>query len=90
MEGKKKVSFAEHVSLLQSDDVPLLQSPMKLDLAYYITKFSTDNILPSWTRFNQLLSKVEVPSKSIIGYLCVIYGIPAEMDSAYNIILQRC
>uniref|UniRef100_UPI00358E324A uncharacterized protein n=1 Tax=Myxine glutinosa TaxID=7769 RepID=UPI00358E324A len=54
--GKKDgpVPFAEHVSLLQSANAPLLQNPMKVDLAYYITKFRTDKILPSWTGFNQL------------------------------------
>ena len=80
--------LAQHVSLLQSDYILSPQNPIKLDLVYYITKFSSENILPSWTGFNMFLSKEEVPSKSIIGYLYVIDSSPTEMDRVLTI-LQR-
>ena len=70
-------------ALDQSADLPLLQNPMQLDLAYF-----TDGTLPSWTGFNQLLSKVEVPSKSVIGYLPIIDISPTEMDTILNILKQ--
>ena len=47
----------------------LLKNPEKLDLAYHVTKFNVDRFLPSWTGYNQLLARVKVLPRSVIGYL---------------------
>ena len=47
----------------------LLKNPEKLDLAYHVTKFNVDRFLPSWTGYSQLLARVKVLPRSVIGYL---------------------
>lgn len=57
------------------------------DLAYYVTKFNTDGVLPSWTGFEQLLSQVEVLSKSVVGYFIpVIGGSSTDMNTVLTIL----
>ena len=70
------VPFAKHVSLFQSDHILSLRNPIKLDSTNYITKFSGENILLSWTGFNYLLSKVEV----------IIDGSPTEIDTVLTLL----
>lgn len=86
--GKKDgpMPFAKDVSLSQSVYAPILQTPSKVDMAYYITKFRSDKLLPSWTGFNQLLSRIQVPPKSVVGYLPVIDASPTEMDTVLTIL----
>uniref|UniRef100_UPI00358DF722 uncharacterized protein n=1 Tax=Myxine glutinosa TaxID=7769 RepID=UPI00358DF722 len=88
--GKKEgpAPFATSVPLDRATYFPLLQHPKTIDLAYHITKYNIDGTLPSWTGFNQLLSCVEVPPKSVIGYLPVIDATPTEMNTVLTI-LQR-
>ena len=89
--GKKEgpKPFGADISLQSSTYTPLLKSPSKLDLAYNITRFNIQsNTIPSWTGFNQLLSAVDVPPKSVIGYLPIIDASPTEMDTVLTI-LQR-
>lgn len=88
--GKKQgpKPFASEIPLEQSAYLPLMKHPEKLDLAYHVTKFKVEGVLPSWTGFNQLLSQTEVPQKSVVGYLPVIDGSPTEMNTVLTI-LQR-
>ena len=89
--GKKEgpKAFGTAIPLQASTNAPLLKRPLMLDLAYNITKFNiTDCQLPAWTGFNQLLSTVDVPAKSVIGYLPIIDASPTEMDTVLTI-LQR-
>lgn len=78
--------FAAGISLEQSTYAMLLKNPEKLDLAYHVTKFNVDRFLPSWTGYNQLLAQVEVPPRSVIGYLPVIDGSPTDMSTVLTIL----
>ena len=88
--GKKEgpTPFGSGIAVEQSTYMPLLKYPKKLDQAYHVTKFNLEGTLPSWTGFNHLLSEVEVPPQSVIGYLPVIDGSPTEMNTVLTI-LQR-
>ena len=73
----------------QSTYAPLLVNPKEKDFAYHLTRLNVDGpLIPSWTGFNQLLSSVEVPPKSVIGYLPVIDASHTEMSTVLTI-LQR-
>ena len=78
--------FAAGISLQHSTYAPLLKNPEKMDLAYHVTKFNIDRFLPSWTGYNQLLAQVEVPPRSVIGYLPVIDGSPTDMNAVLTIL----
>ena len=52
--------------------------PKKCDLAYAVLKHFYGSDLPDWTGFNTLLSNVEIPAVSKIGYLPVINASPTE------------
>ena len=84
--------FAQDTPLDQAHYSPILKQPMLKDFAFNITRFDIDHkeiLIPSWTGYNQLISSVEVPPKSVIGYLPVIDASPTEMSTVLTI-LQRC
>ncbi|KAJ8049553.1 hypothetical protein HOLleu_02339 [Holothuria leucospilota] len=87
-QGGKKVGPSPCAAQLSLEmiDLPVLQRSMRQDLAYFVTKFNTDKVLPSWTGFNQLLSQVEVFPKSVVGYLPVIDGSPTDMNTVLTIL----
>ena len=87
-EGKNEdpAPFAAGISLEQSTYAMLLKNTEKLDLAYHVTKFNVDRFLPSWTGYNHLLAQVEVPPRSVTGYLPVIDGNPTDMSTVVTIL----
>ena len=58
--GEKKSSpeaFSADIELELGPHLKTMQHHKDKDTAYYLTKSAPDNLLPSWTGFNQLLKK---------------------------------
>lgn len=88
--GEKKSSpeaFSADIELELGPHLKTMQHHKDKDTAYYLTKSPPDNLLPSWTGFNQLLQK-EIPQKATIGYLPVVDASPTELNTV-NTILHR-
>ena len=88
--GAKKSSpdvFPTSVALQLDSHLALLQPQKDKDTAYYLTKHTSEPLLPSWTGFNQLLT-TDVPPRATIGYLPVVDASPTELNTV-NTILHR-
>ena len=65
------------------------KASLKMDLGYCLIKLQeSEAALPGWTGFNALVSSLNVPEKSGIGYLPIIDASPTDIATV-NTILQR-
>ena len=86
--GEKKSSpeaFSADIELELGPHLKTMQHHKDKDTAYYLTKSAPDNLLPSWTGFNQLLKK-EIPQKATMGYLPVVDASPTELNTVNTIL----
>ena len=61
----------------------------KMDLAWVMSRMQVkdDQCIPSWTGFNQVVSKIE-PDVSIVGLLPIIPAVAHEMDTLMTVLLK--
>ena len=94
MDVKVTPCFKDLVKDLDSsraENAKHLQRCHLLDLAYVLIRLpiiETNDLLPSWTGFNTILSNDRIPKKSKVLYLPVIDASPTEY-STVNRILER-